>query len=76
MVRLKEPLDGYHQRRAEKHGWIYSVVRVTGPQLLRGADGGVDVKPFLYECKSLATGVVCTFRPECIEEAEDDPQLP
>ncbi len=62
LARLKEPLDGYHQRRADKHGWLYVIQRLT--------EGRPYAKP-IYEARSIATGVVCTFRPECLELIDD-----
>jgi hypothetical protein len=58
LVRLKEPLDDYHQRRADKHGWLYIVDEYRK-------------WPYqaLVEARSLATGVVCTLIPECVEVA-------
>ena len=62
LARLKEPLDGYHQRRADKHGWLYVIQGLTAV--------GPHPKP-IYEARSIATGVVCTFRPECLELIDD-----
>lgn len=62
LVRLhSEGLDDYHQRRANKHGLLYVVVRQTDPDfpLLN-----------LYEAKAIATGVVCTLYPEYTESAD------
>ena len=61
LIRLKSRLDDYHQRRADKHGHLYVVVRHTEP----------DFPPLnLYEAKSIATGVVCTLYPEYTEIAD------
>jgi hypothetical protein len=66
LILLKEPLDGYHHRRAEKHGWIYFVTHETDSEypLLN-----------LYEARSLATGVVCTLDPAFTEKVEDAEEL-
>ena len=68
LVQLKEPLDGYHKRRADVHGWLYIV------------DGPISPYQALVEARSLATGVVCTLIPECVEVANalqepEGPQL-
>jgi hypothetical protein len=65
LVQLKEPLNEYHKRRADRHGWLY--IRV-------------NKRPDLIEARSLATGVVCTFLPEYVEVANalqepEGPQL-
>ena len=52
-VALKPYLDDYHQRRANKHGYIYIVNRKYGP---------------LYEARSIATGVLCTLDKRFLEE--------
>ena len=62
LARLKEPLDGYHQLRADKHGWLYLIENLTRRPLT-----GTNI----YEARSIATGVVCTFRPECMELIDD-----
>lgn len=60
-IRLKDSPDLYHQRRAEKHGRLFVVVRHTEPDfpLLN-----------LYEAKSIATGVVVTLYPEFTETVD------
>lgn len=63
MVYLKESNNPYHQRRLEKHGAIYFVVRES-------PCGD------LYEAKSLATGVVCTLHSRFCMEARDAVQEP
>ena len=62
LIRLKEPLDNYHQRRADAHGWLWVLTR-------RG-DGEV---PDFVEARSIATGVVCTLITFFTEEADDGP---
>ena len=63
LLRLKDELDDYHQRRADKHGWLYlSTGRLRHPALC--------------EARSIATGVVCTFESDFVEEAADAPELP
>ena len=59
LVRLKEPLDFYHQRRADLHGWVYFD---QSPQFSG-----------LITARSVATGVVCTFTKEYVEFIEDAP---
>lgn len=61
LARLKEPLDGYHQRRADKHGWLYVIQNWANRPYPKA----------IYEARSIATGVVCTFRPECLELIDD-----
>ena len=59
MLRLQEPLDPYHQRRADAHGWIYfdETPEFSG----------------LVTARSLATGMVCTFDKYSVEKFEDGP---
>lgn len=64
LARLKEPLDGYHQRRAERHGWLY-IVKGEAPRTYSNRYKRI------YEAMSIATGVVCTFRAECVEFVDD-----
>lgn len=66
VVKLKLILDEYHQRRADKHGYIYFVVKEFGTRI-RSLD------PRLYEAKSLATGAVCTLESKFCDEL--DPAL-
>lgn len=61
LIRLKEPLDLYHQRRADKHGWIYF-------------DESPEFSG-LVTARSMATGVICTFDKYYVELVDDDPQL-
>lgn len=70
LVRLKEPLDLYHQKRADKHGWLYIVTNYPATAIMMEGNKPLRFKN-LYEAKSISTGVVCTFRPECVEVAED-----
>ncbi len=49
LLSLKASLDNYHQRRADKHGYLYILVRTVGPV------GDV------VEAKSLATGDTVTM---------------
>jgi hypothetical protein len=83
LIQLKEPLGAYHQRCADVHGWLY-IVDEPGKRLPPrpvGGDSGVGrMRRDLIEARSLATGVVCTFRPECVEVANalqepEGPQL-
>jgi hypothetical protein len=73
LLHLKEPLDLYHQRRADEHGYIYFLVREF---LLRDKDklprriGGRMLRN-VCEARSLATGVVCTLSHEFLELVED-----
>ena len=62
LVRLKDKLDPYHQRRADKHGYLYIVSEREREWMLR-----------LYEARSIATGVVCTFDAGYVEEVPDAP---
>ncbi len=70
LVRLKEPLDAYHRRRLDKHGWLYIVTNYPATAILMEDNRPLRFKN-LYEARSIATGVVCTFRPECVEVADD-----
>jgi hypothetical protein len=63
LLRLKDELDDYHQRRADKHGWLY-----LNTARLR--------LPALFEARSIATGVVCTLESDFVEEVGDAPKLP
>lgn len=63
MVYLAKYHDSYHQRRLERHGVIYFVVREFA--------GGA-----LYEAKSLATGAICTLQSSFCVEAKDAVQEP
>ena len=67
LARLKEPLDPYHQRRADKHGYLY-IIQGTREHGIVMSPGWIPHKyKALYEARSIATGVICTFRPECME---------
>lgn len=59
LVRLRGSLDDYHQRRADKHGYLYLVKRKLGYGLV--------------EATSVASGVVCTFDTNYLEEEPDAP---
>jgi len=66
LLSLKSNLDGYHQRRANKHGYLYYLHRVVGPS---------QAWPDVVEAKSLATGRVVTllapyFETKVVEHAE------
>lgn len=80
LARLKEPLDAYHQRRADKHGWIYFILKevskAQGPAFMDPETKTMVRIGSLYEARSIATGVVCTFRTECMELLEDAVQEP
>ena len=59
MLKPENKLDGYHQRRLQKHGYLYIVTRIFGGTL--------------YEAKSISTGRVCTL--DCCQcEDEPDAQ--
>ena len=77
LARLKEPLDGYHQRRADQHGFLYIIKntapRPYGPAYMDKDVGAVVRLKHVYEARSIATGVVCTFRAECVEFVDDAP---
>ena len=66
LVRLKEgELNEYHQRRADKHGYIYYGLRWFGADYMTGQRGA------LIEAKSLATGAVVTLYSLYVEEQAD-----
>jgi hypothetical protein len=69
LLSLKASLDDYHQRRANKHGYLYYVIRVIGPS---------QSWPGVVEAKSLSTGHTVTLVAPYYEvkEVEDGPQLP
>lgn len=67
MLQLKKELDSYHQRRADKHGWLYVQVRPHDE---------TDRFIGLYEARSIATGVVCTLDAAYIEEGTSALQEP
>jgi hypothetical protein len=64
LIRFKDVLDSYHERRALKHGYLYIVTR-RGPMNL-------------MEGKSIATGKTLTIFREYVEEVSDEegPELP
>lgn len=64
LARLKEPLDGYHQRRADKHGFLY-IIQNEAPRTY------ANRYKRIYEARSITTGVVCTFRAGCVEFVDD-----
>ena len=49
LLSLKSDLDDYHQRSANKHGYLYYLHRVVGPS---------QSWPDVVEAKSLTTGRV------------------
>jgi hypothetical protein len=55
VIMLRGGLDDYHQRRANKHGYIYLATRRDG----------------YYNAKSVATGAICTLLSRFVEEAHD-----
>jgi hypothetical protein len=69
LLSLKPVLDDYHQRRANKHGYLYFFTRVIGPS---------QTWPDVVEAKSLSTGRNVTLMAPYFEtqEVEDGPQLP
>jgi hypothetical protein len=69
LLSLKTSLDGYHQRRANEHGYLYFLTRVIGPG---------KTWPDMVEAKSLSTGRTVTLVAPFFEtkEVEDGPQLP
>jgi hypothetical protein len=52
LLSLKPVLDGYHQRRANEHGYLYYLTRVIGPG---------KTWPDMVEAKSLSTGHTVTL---------------
>lgn len=70
LVRLKEPLDLYHRRRTEKHGWLYTVEVEDIEGVL--PISGISLKRYsnLLEARSIATGVVCTLLPKYVETVD------
>ncbi len=67
MLQLKKELDPYHQRRADKHGWLYVQVR---------PDDEFNLFVGIYEARSIATGVVCTLDAAYVEEGTSALQEP
>jgi hypothetical protein len=62
MVRLKDTLNEYHQKRADMHGYIYYILRKHAWSMPDGSH--------MYEAKSLATGAICSLFSEYVEEAD------
>lgn len=58
LVQLADNLDGYHQRRADVHGYLYISIRSFG----LGS---------LVETKSIATGVLCTLDRRFLKDVDD-----
>ncbi len=58
LVQLAANIDGYHQRRADVHGYIYIAYRSFG----LGS---------LVEAKSIATGVLCTLDRRFLKDVDD-----
>lgn len=75
LVRLKEPLDHYSQMRARQHGWLYIVEEHPVTGIVIHHQHVPKRRRDLYEARSIATGVVVTFRPECIEVIPDGEKL-
>lgn len=69
LLSLKPELDGYHQRRANKHGYLYYLHHILGPS---------KAWPDVVEAKSLSTGRNVILMAPYFEtkEVEDGPQLP
>lgn len=63
LLRLKSELDAYHQRRANKHGYLYYLTRIIGPS---------STWPDVVEGKSLATGSIVTLSAPYFEAKEVD----
>jgi hypothetical protein len=61
LLSLKTALDGYHQRRANEHGYLYYLSRIIGPS---------QSWPDVVEGKSLATGRVVTLMAPYFEAKE------
>jgi hypothetical protein len=61
LISLKPELDAYHQRRANKHGYLYYLSRIIGPS---------KTWPDVVEGKSLATGRVVTLMAPYFEAKE------
>jgi hypothetical protein len=61
LLSLKSDLDDYHQRRANRHGYLYYFTRVIGPS---------QEWPSVVEAKSLATGRVVTLLAPFFETKE------
>lgn len=62
LIRLKESLNLYHQRRADKHGYVYFVEPRSSHQ-----------NTGIYSARSIATGVLCTFDEAYVEGEPDAP---
>ena len=63
LIRFKDDLDEYHQRRADKHGYLYIFKRSFG-------NGS------LVEGRSLATGALCTLDKRFIEVDSNGQEAP
>ena len=61
LLSLKSELDDYHQRRANKHGYLYYLYHIVGPS---------QAWPDVVEGKSLATGRVVTLLAPYFETKE------
>lgn len=61
LLSLKPELDPYHQRRANKHGYLYYLHRVIGPS---------QSWPDVVEGKSIATGRIVTLLAPYFETKE------
>ena len=59
LVCLKPHLDDYHQRRADKHGYIYYATHTFG------------FNDEMVEAKSLATGALVTLFANMLEEQDE-----
>jgi hypothetical protein len=69
LISLKGSLDSYHQRRANKHGYLYYLHRVIGPS---------QRWPDVVEGKSLSTGSIVTlmapyFETKDVEDGQETP---
>jgi hypothetical protein len=61
LLSLKASLDGYHQSRANKHGYLYYLTRVIGPS---------QAWPDVVEAKSISTGRTVTLSAPFFETKE------
>jgi len=61
LLSLKSELDDYHQRRANKHGYLCYLYHIVGPS---------KAWPDVVEGKSLATGRVVTLLAPYFETKE------
>jgi hypothetical protein len=67
LVRLKDNLDAYHERRAEDNGMLYILEGRSAPMAMRMKEGPVKMCRDMFKAKSLATGATCTFRAVYLE---------